>query len=211
MRRISWTIAFLLAGCGGSPDDASTTQAPAPPLESRAAVTATIPGSSTLSGEETDAPARVVAQFYDALRDGDNTTIAGLLTDKAREETAQNGLEIRSQSNSSLTYELRETEYVTEQKDGAHVASLWTETDEQGQSATSEVIWVLRKQAAGWRIAGFAQVFSEDLPLLCDLEDPENMMRMKEYVENELNGRRQESTLRTANPEVPASNDTRFR
>lgn len=211
MRRISWTIALLLAGCGGSPDDASTTQTPASSLESPAVVTASISGSSSPSNEGTSAPARVVAQFYDALRDGDNSAIAGLLTDKAREQTAKNGLEILSQSNSSLTYELRETEYVTDQKDGAHVASFWTETDEHGQSATSEVIWVLRKQAAGWRIAGFAQVFSDDLPLLFDLEDPEHMLRTKEYVEKEFYGRQQESPMRTANPELPASADTRYR
>jgi hypothetical protein len=192
---MSWTIAFLLAGCGGSPDDASNDQLSAPSLD---------------APDAEDGPAQVVARFYDAMRAGDDRTIASLLTDKARDETARSGLEILSQGNSSLSYEVGETEYVTDQRDGAHVASLWTEPDEHQKSVTTEVIWVLRKQTGGWRVAGFAQVFDDELPLLFDFEDPEHMLRTKEYVETDLYGGQNEP-MQSANPDLPAAGQTQLR
>lgn len=197
MRRMSWTIALLLAGCGGSPDDASTNQLSSP---------------SSDASDGTDTPAQVVERFYDAMRAGDDSAIAALLTDKARNETAKNGLEILSQGNSSLSYEVGKTEYVTEEMDGAHVASLWTEPDEEHkQSVTTEVIWVLRRQTNGWRVAGFAQVFDDELPLLFDFEDPEHMLRTKQYVETDLYDGQKEPPMQSANPDVGAAADTQFR
>jgi hypothetical protein len=193
---MSWTIAFLLAGCGGSPDDASTNQLSSP---------------SSDAPDATDAPDQVVTRFYDAMRAGDDSAIASLLTDKARNETAKNGLQILSQGNSSLSYEIGKTEYITEEMDGAHVASLWTEPDEHKQPVTTEVIWVLRRQTNGWRVAGFAQVFDGELPLLFDFEDPEHMLRTKEYVETGLYGGQNEPPMQTADPQVPASTDTQLR
>ncbi len=202
MKRISWTIAFLLAGCGGSPDDAATDPLANSTLET--------PTASSLAPLVTaDTPAGVVAQFYDALRDGDNTTIGQLLTDKARDETAKNGLKVLSQENSALTYQVGETEYVTEAMDGAHVASFWIEPDERSQPVSTEVVWILRKQANGWRVAGFAQVFDNELPVLFDLESAEDTLRAKEYVDTY--GRQTEPPVQTANPELPASGDTRLR
>lgn len=204
MKRISWTIAFLLAGCGGSPDDAATDPLANSTLETPST-------SSPVQVTIADTPAGVVSQFYDALRDGDNTTIAQLLTDKAREETAKNGLKVLSQENSALTYQVGETEYVTEELDGAHVASLWIEPDERSQPVSTEVVWILRKQTNGWRVAGFAQLFDNNLPVLFDLESAEDTLRAKEYVDTEYYGRQTEPPMQTANPELPATGDTRLR
>lgn len=211
MRRISWTIAILLAGCGGSPDDASP-QPSSAPSEAPAVDLVGNPGSPAPLTAGTNTPARVVARFYDALRDGDDKALASLLSDKARSETAKNGLEVLSQEDSSsLSYEIGETEYVTEEMDGAHVASLWIEPDEHGQRVTTKVIWVLRKQTRGWRIAGFAQVFRDELPVLFDLESAEDTMRAKEYVDEEFYGGRETPPMQTATPGLPASTDTRLR
>ena len=118
---------------------------------------------------------------------------------------------LSQEENSLLTYEVGETEYVTEEKDGAHVASLWIEPDEHGHPVTTPVVWLLRKQANGWRIAGFAQVFQNELPVLFDLENAEETLRAKEYVDTEFYGEQQERPMQTANPELPASTDTRLR
>jgi hypothetical protein len=135
----------------------------------------------------TPSPADAVAHFYEALRLGNKDAIAGLLTDKARAETAKNGLGISSSGSGSLKYQLGETDYVTEQMDGAHVKSIWTETDEFGQLVDTEVIWVLRKQHNGWRVAGMAtQVMEGQLPLLFNFEDPQDMLQKKAFVENQL-------------------------
>jgi hypothetical protein len=136
---------------------------------------------------ESESPAGVVAQFYEALRRGDNTRIAGLLTDVARAETANSGLAIQSQASTSLEYAIGETDYVTEQLDGAHVMSLWSEPDGNGSLVSTQVVWVLRKQANGWKISGMATPVAEgQLPLLFNFENPEDMLQKKSYVESQM-------------------------
>ena len=129
----------------------------------------------------------MVAQFYEALRKGSDVTIAGLLTDKAREETSKSGLGIQSQASASLSYEIRESEFVSDQMDGAHVRTMWLEPDAAGQMTSTEVIWVLRKQSNGWKISGMATpVVEGELPLLFNFEEPEDMLQKKEFVEKQL-------------------------
>jgi len=152
----------------------------------------------------------VVAQFYEALRKGNDVAIAGLLTDKAREETAKSGLGIQSQASESLSYEIRETEYVSDQMDGAHVRTMWLEPSPEGQMTTTEVIWVLRKQSSGWKISGMATpVVEGELPLLFNFEEPEDMLQKKEFVERHLaepaGAPGAESSPRAATADAPAS------
>jgi len=209
MRRISWTIALLLlAGCGGASDDASTSQLSAPSSQTPIAGD---PGNAARMSADPDTPAYVVGQFYEALGNRDDQAISRLLTDEARDETAKNDLEIRLQENTKLTYEIGETEYVTEGAGGAHVGSLWTETDQHGQEMALDVVWILRRQTDGWRIAGFAQVFENELPVVSNFEDPDQMRRTKEHVENRAFGDENQSVPHTATPEAPASTNTRIR
>jgi len=220
MSRFSWMIVVLplagfVTGCGGSQDTAAppesqSEQAPAvdwtqSPAQNSDFAGSVQPESDSLVTSDLPSPGQVTAQFYEALRSGNKDAIGVLLTDKAREETAKNGLDIRSQASTSLSYEIGETDYVTEEMDGAHVASFWTETDEQGQSMTSPVIWVLRKQTNGWRIAGMATpVVEGELPLFFDFEDPQNMMRTKEYVETEVYGEQEEQAEMAQQPTYPS-------
>lgn len=187
MKNLSGTtlVVMLLSGylgCGGQ-QSASTPESDSTSVNQAATTLSAMPPT-----QAPDSPDLVVAAFYNALRDGDASAIADLLTDKAREETARSGLDIRPQGSTSLSYELGEIDYITEQRDGAHVKSLWTETDaDTGQSYTSEVIWVLRKQSNGWKIAGMATpVVDGQLPLLFNFEDPEDMLRKKHYIETEM-------------------------
>jgi hypothetical protein len=50
-----------------------------------------------------------------------------------------------------------------------------------GSKASYEVTWVLRKEAAGWRVAGFAAELTPgaDRQFL-DFEDPEDMIRKQQ-------------------------------
>jgi len=200
----SSVVALLFAGCGGSPDAASTSEQPQASAGTNAGSPATL-----AAGPET--PGRVVGQFYEALRDGDDGALLRLLTDNARVETAKNNLEIRSQGNTKLSYEIGETEYVTEEKDGAHVASVWTETDEDERSESIEVIWILRKQTDGWRIAGLAQMVEGAPPEVLNLEDPEHMARTKEYLDPKPYGQEDQPVMQATNPAAPTTPDTQLR
>jgi hypothetical protein len=209
MQRATWTLltvvsALVLAGCGDSttPDRSvqSTNQSPA---GSRA--TAAMDGHGA-------SPAETVAQFYQALRTGQDAAIAALLTDKARMETANNGLDIQSQGSSRLEYQLGQVDYVDDGMQGAHVKSLWIDFTPDGEKIGTEVIWVLRKQAEGWRIAGMAtQVLEDQLPLFFNFEDPEDMLRKKEYVEQQYRLAEEAMDTRTASPEDVSPPETVYR
>jgi hypothetical protein len=184
-------LACSFAGCGGAPQGSSdaANSAPSEPAASGPAATAVVTdaGSDSAPAANVSGPSAVVAQFYEALRKGNDVAIAGLLTDKAREETSKSGLGIQSQASESLSYEIRETEYVSDQMDGAHVRTMWLEPSPAGQLATTEVIWVLRKQRNGWKISGMATpVVEGELPLLFNFEEPEDMLQKKEFVERQL-------------------------
>ncbi len=173
MRHTRWiaVAALALAGCG-NPSDSGGPQ-----------VTESVEVEETRSLE---GPAETVASFYEALRKGDEDAISQLLTDKARTETAKSGLGIQSQGSARLQYELGRLEYVDDAREGAHLQSLWIDYDEYGDQLATEVIWVLRRQPNGWRVAGMAtQVAEGELPLLFNFEDPEDMLRKKEYVERQ--------------------------
>jgi ketosteroid isomerase-like protein len=193
MKRLtrSWLVAIwalVIAGCSTSSD-------PASPLAA---------GTQDVAASSERQPTDTVARFYEALRKGDEPAIADLLTDKAKAETAKSGLGIQSQGSNRLEYELGEVEYVNEALDGAHVQSLWIDYDERGERLATEVIWVLRKQSDGWRVAGMAtQIAEGQLPLLFNFEDPEDMLRKKEYVERQYAEAEQaylQQASRTADP-----------
>ena len=140
--------------------------------------------SNSPVGDRSPSAAEAVARFYEALRAGDNEAIEALLTDRAREEAARHGLGIQSHTSESLQYEIVRTDYVTEARDGAHVVSLWTDADATGRAETAEVIWVLRRQPDGWRIAGMATPAAErQPPLPFDVENPRQMPRTQQYAQ----------------------------
>ena len=58
------------------------------------------------------------------------------------------------------------------------VKTTWTDLDERGQPQTDEIVWVVRREAQGWRIAGMAAVMvaGED-PIPFDFENPEETIR----------------------------------
>jgi len=201
-------LACCFAGCGGAPQgssDAANTASTGSTATKSASEGGSEPEAASAPAGDASAPAAVVAQFYEALRKGSDVTIAGLLTDKAREETSKSGLGIQSQASASLSYEIRESEFVSDQMDGAHVRTMWLEPDAAGQMTSTEVIWVLRKQTNGWKISGMATpVVEGELPLLFNFEEPEDMLQKKEFVEKQL-APPAESQAATAEATTPAT------
>ena len=190
LRVLSLTVlACGFAGCGGAPQGSSDAATPlgTSRLRPRRDGWRSDAGSDGAPAANASGPSAVVVQFYEALRKGNDVAIAGLLTDMAREETSKSGLGIQSQASESLSYEIRETDYVSDQMDGAHVRTMWLEPNPEGQMTTTEVIWVLRKQSNGWKISGMATpVVEGELPLLFNFEEPEDMLQKKDFVERHL-------------------------
>ena len=185
--------AMGLAGCsgGGKPDAAAQKPAAGTPDGAIAAEQAPpeVPGVNAIEAAKlpsvqvatTAPPDQVVQTFLDAMKQGDIATKASLLTQKAREETARENFEINPQSAAGAVYEVRPAEYLPENPNGAHVTSVWTETYPDGV-IKYDVVWVLRRQPEGWRIAGMAiELVPGQQPAFLNFEDAADMA--KKYSE----------------------------
>lgn len=199
MKRILTVVIVFLASAGlhgcskpsgqSSADGGSAArqEAPAPATADSSSPAAAQPaaGQPALPAPQTP-PEKVLAEFLKALRDGDDTLAESLLTAKAREETAKRNLAVQPPGSPSATFEIGRVDYVADNQ-GAHVESNWTEKDGQGNSVSYEIVWIMRRQPAGWRIAGMAtQVTASSSPVYLNFEDPDDMLRKWQAAEAAL-------------------------
>jgi hypothetical protein len=189
--------ACLLAGFSGcsktdgqSQADTSTTanDADAAASESQTA--------SVGSPADREAAAQVVRDFLQAIKSGDETVSNDLLTPLARQKTAELDMAVAPMGSESASFQVGDVELPQEgEGELAHVASTWTDIDDDGREHTDEILWVLRREDEGWRIGGMAtKVFEDQPPLLLDFEDPVDMRRKQQLAEAELERRAHEAT-----------------
>jgi hypothetical protein len=181
-RRIIWLIMLLPIiasfGCGGSneavqPADESTQ------VQQDAEQIASVKQVRTF---ECETPREAAQTFFTALRDGDEELVELLLTEKARAESEKNGLAINPPGNHTAVFTVGAVEYI--QNEGAHVAGSWTETTNDG-TQTIDIVWILRQESGGWRIAGLA-ARAGDQNVVYNFEDPlEMQQRRAEAVQRE--------------------------
>lgn len=167
---------MMTVGCGGG---ASTTETPA---ASDTTATAAAPAAPQEPVEvAVDAsPDQVISVFLDALRVGDSATTANLLTSKAREETAKHNIAVDPQSAPGAKYAVAPAEFLPDNPHGAHVRSSWTETYQDG-TVNYDIVWVLRRQKEGWRIAGMAlELVPGQDPAFLNFEDPTDMLAKRD-------------------------------
>jgi hypothetical protein len=166
-----------LAGCNGQ--TAST------PAAGNTSATATTPAATTPAPQPIAVPAsatpeQVVTVFLNALRGGDSPTTESLLTGKAREELEKHSMSVDVQSAPNATYQIGAAQVLADNPGGAHVSSVWTEKFDDGDE-TYEIVWVLRRQSEGWRVAGMAmQLLPEQPAQFLNFENPEDMLKKKE-------------------------------
>jgi len=129
-------------------------------------------------------PTDVISSFLTALRDGDEQTTAALLTSLARAETSRRNLTVRPPGAPSAEFKIGNVEYIGPQQDGAHVTSTWTEDDDAGNRIAYEVVWVMRHQTEGWRIAGLAaNLTAGEPPVFLNFENPDEMIAKQQRAE----------------------------
>lgn len=135
--------------------------------------------------------AEIVRQFLTAIRTGDEVKSNDLLTPLARQKTSEQDMAVAPMGSESASFTVGEVELPEEGKgELAHVSSTWTDIDDDGQSHTDDILWVLRREEQGWRIAGMAtKVFVDQPPLLLDFEDPVDMRRKQQLAEAEMERR----------------------
>ena len=142
-------------------------------------------GSTSTTPQEMPGPEMTVFNFLEAVRTGDDSTAAEMLTPLARKKTDELDMVVAPPGSDTASFEVGEVELVAD--DGAHVSSVWTDLDELGDPRSDTIVWMLRREFDGWRIAGMAtKLFDDELPLFLNFEDPEDMIRKQQMLEEEL-------------------------
>ena len=163
---VLWTaLAVAPAGCG---DSADPKEEPQPDNES----------APTASDTPKDGPAEGIAQFLKALRAGDHVKTKAMLTAAARETVTDLDIPFEPPASDTAEFEIGDVQYLDD--DSAHVACMLSDLDENSQRRSEEVVWMLRREPQGWRIAGFAALAHEGGPLRAlDFEDRQQMAATK--------------------------------
>jgi hypothetical protein len=175
------TLVCLACGCDQQAAPPAADTQPSDVTLSAPQVTLQATPSQNESPAVVTPPSEVIHSFLTALRDGDEHTTSTLLTNKAREETARRNLTVKPPGAPSAKFEIGQVEYIGPQQSGAHVTSTWMEDDEQGNRIAYEVVWALRRESRGWRIAGLAANLSEsEPPVFLNFEDPEDMIEKQQ-------------------------------
>jgi len=179
-----WTAILFgaIAGCSKTADSAATA--------SKASESAG-QGAAESSAADTGGPSEAVAAFLDAVKNGQDAKANGMLTKLALQETAKMNMVVAPPGSDTASFEVGEVETLSEgDEQGAQVASKWTDLGDDGLPHTDEIIWMLRKEPEGWRIAGMATtVFKGEPPLLLDFENPQDMQRKQQLAEEEMQRR----------------------
>ncbi len=149
-------------------------------------------------------PAVAVHDFLEAVRTGNDAKANAMLTEKARHEVeSQVTGGFTPRASDTAKYEVGEYEYTTEEKDVSHVASKWTDIID-GKSQTYEYLWGMRKETAGWRVAGVVfKVFDDELPLVLNFEDGKEMVEKLRLTAEEMQRRATEAEKVATKPAEP--------
>lgn len=186
MKRTLWMAAGLLSavmisGCGGKEQSGSNATAGAAKPQAPAA---TAPPKLSF---KSSTPQEAVTEFLNALRGGDKETTAALLTAKAREETTAHDLVVEPPGAPNATYTVGNVEPVEGEPGAVYVACIWTENEAGNDPLSFEVVWIVRQENTGWRIAGMATRLPDtDEPVVLNFEDLselEDAMRQAEMAE----------------------------
>jgi hypothetical protein len=186
MKRTMSIIASMLlvgavCGCGGSgTSPTSNANGAAQKDAANVAAQATEPSVVVAAAS----PKEAVTSFLNALRDGQEKQAEALLSAQAREETTKHNMAVEPPGAPNATYHVGDVEHHADRPDAALVSCVWSEKFPNGLEETYEVVWSLRKETAGWRIAGmFTQFADSEAPVFLnfeDLEDMENKVREAE-------------------------------
>jgi hypothetical protein len=181
-------LAALALGCGKS-DPAGSSAGPSAVDGGGQPATSTDPASVA----KLDGPAKAVFEFLDAVRAGNDAKATQMLTSLARTKAAEMNRTVRPPASDTARFQVGHVEHLG--NDGARVACAWTDLDEHGQPQTDEALWMVRREAEGWRIAGVAAtVFPGEPPLLLDFEKPEEMVQKQQWVRDEIRRRAEEES-----------------
>lgn len=203
---------IVFAGCGGTaagtPDGSATAASSAAAEPASSAAT---PPAVVLPVTAESTPQEVVLAFLNGMRDANSGVTAGLLTDIAQAETVKHDWPVQPPGAPSATYQLGESTFLDQQQTAVQVPCIWSESDGAGGKIEFQVVWVLRRQTQGWRVAGFASEVVPGQPAyFFNFEDIANLKAAQTQAEAALSALANPSSEgNTAVAENPAGDTTR--
>ncbi len=198
---LSVLMGSLLAGCGkpasSGPDAASGGDGSA--AEKSAAV-ADGAGPSA-PPENMNSPEGAVYQFLAAIRAGDDKKTEAMFTNLARAKIAELQYNVTPPGSDTAGFEVGKVEYLAD--DGARVEATWSDLDAEGKRQKENMLWMVRREPEGWRIAGMAaNVFPGEPPVLLDFENLQEALQKLQRLKEEIAKRDQAASQPDGNEAV---------
>lgn len=147
------TLTFaMFVGCGGKSEPTANGPAAVGSIPSNAGANGSPSQSQIVLPAE---PKEIVRVFLDAMREGKGEQLAALFSTNARAEIQKHGIKIEPPGSAQATFVIGDA---APQGDAMLVSSLWKEPPATAGEVPQEmeVVWELRKEAAGWRVCGMA-------------------------------------------------------
>jgi hypothetical protein len=176
------TLALTAWGCNKSDQTTESVAAVSPTgVQPQNASAANADPASKLEG-----PKRTVYEFLEALRTGNDDKANSLLSAIAQKKTVEMDCRLTPTASDTAKFSIDNVKYIGE--DGAHVAMTWTDTSLDGKATADKAVWVVRKEAEGWRVVGMAVVVvADEDPLVLNFEDPADVKKKLEDINNRMN------------------------
>lgn len=180
---LGWWV--ILAGCGGTQDAGK----PSAESAQKANAVQSITKTADAIADNTADPVAATKVFLEAVRTGDDEKVVAMFTQLARQQAGELNRQFAPVGSDTASYQVSDkVEFLAE--DGARVMSTWTDIGADGKPRSDDIMWMLRKEAGGWRIAGMAAViFPGEPPLLLDFENMKETLRKVELLAEELERR----------------------
>ena len=157
----------------------------------------------------TGSPEQTVHEFMMAFKNGDDTKASELVSEKTRKEMERTEYGVSPPGSKEMKFQVGEVQFVEESKDLARVACHIEDKDPAGEDVKMDVVWFLRREQTGWRIAGIAMQVFPDLPaVLYNFEDMDDMQRKAALVEQEMVRRATQTITEGQPPAQQTGNET---
>ena len=131
----------------------------------------TDPVAEVASSEKQDSPAKVVAEFLEAVRVGNTQLASSKLTPLALQRMKEEETEFAPPASETTRFRVGEIEMF--EADKAFVDSVLIEQGTDGKPYEENMTWGLRLTDAGWRISGMAaDMGPNEPPVLLNFENP---------------------------------------
>ncbi len=143
-----------------------------------------------------EGPDGAVFQFLAAIRSGDDAKTEAMFSDLARTKIQKLQYKVTPPGSDTAQFEIGKVEFLTPEgnssddvagSSGARVEATWSDLDPEGKRQAESMLWMVRKDSNGWRIAGMAAtVFPNEPPVLLDFENLEEALKKLQMLQEEI-------------------------